>query len=390
MADDLATAVTQTPVERARGIADLISAEAPAGERLGRLTDAAAEALFDAGLFSMFLPAADGGLDATRAQFFEAVEAVARADGSAGWCLSVCATIADFAWRGASAEARAEIFAAGPVALWTSLLPRATSTPAEGGFRAAGAFSMGSGSAHASWVLIPARIPSRDGMEWFRAHILPTGDVAIRPESWDVMGLRATTSIEYVLDDVFVPAHRTFEYPYVERRASEPVSFAHGVRLNQMGLAAFACGVARRALDELLASAPATRRTVGEGSVADDPVVQFGIGDLEGRLLAARTRLVSLIAEQDRACAAGGMVGLELANETGQAAQILARAGRELVIFAFDSAGANVIFMSHPIQRCLRDIFTGMKHASFTPALLTNAGKARLDKPRPAPRLPSR
>jgi hypothetical protein len=30
-----------------------------------------------------------------------------------------------------------------------------------------------------------------------------------------VMGLRATASIDYVISDRFVPAHRTFEYPFL-------------------------------------------------------------------------------------------------------------------------------------------------------------------------------
>ena len=33
---------------------------------------------------------------------------------------------------------------------------------------------------------------------------------------------------------------------------------------------------------------------------------------------------------------------------------------------------------SDPIQRCLRDIFAGLKHATFTPSILARIGKARL------------
>ena len=61
-----------------------------------------------------------------------------------------------------------------------------------------------------------------------------------------------------------------------------------------------------------------------------------------------------------------------------QAAQILTRAARDMTIFAFDNAGTSVVFSDHPLQRCLRDIFAGLKHASFTPAILTRVGKARL------------
>ncbi|HLK25687.1 MAG TPA: acyl-CoA dehydrogenase family protein [Caulobacteraceae bacterium] len=367
---------TTSALERARGLYELISAEALEGERLGRLTDRVGQAMLGAGLFAMLLPRALGGEACSRAAFFETVEEVARADGSAGWCLSVCSAIADFTCRGATPEAVDEVFGGGPVAMWTSLLPRASSKPVDGGFRVSGAFSMGSGSAHARWVLVAAPLADRSGAQWFRAHILPKTDVTIQPDSWDVMGLRATTSIEYTIDDRFTPAHRTFEYPFTPEPTSSVISAAYGVQLNQIGLAAFAAGVARRAVDELLAAAPKTKRTVGEGTLADDNVVQFGVGELEGRLKAARAYLLSLVAEHDR----HGHADAALALETSQAAQILTRAAREMVIFAFDYAGTKVIFAANPIQRCLRDIFTGLKHASFTPALLTNAGAARLGR----------
>jgi hypothetical protein len=33
---------------------------------------------------------------------------------------------------------------------------------------------------------------------------------------------------------------------------------------------------------------------------------------------------------------------------------------------------------TNPLQRCLRDIFTGMKHGVLTPAILGRIGKVRL------------
>jgi hypothetical protein len=49
-----------------------------------------------------------------------------------------------------------------------------------------------------------------------------------------------------------------------------------------------------------------------------------------------------------------------------------------MTVFAFDFAGTNVGMRSDPRQRCLRDIFAGLKHASFTPGIHTRIGKARL------------
>jgi hypothetical protein len=59
------TVAHNRPLGRAKAISGLISEEALASERLGRLTDKVAAALLDANLFSIRLPQAGGS--ATRA-----------------------------------------------------------------------------------------------------------------------------------------------------------------------------------------------------------------------------------------------------------------------------------------------------------------------------------
>ena len=49
--------------------------------------------------------------------------------------------------------------------------------------------------------------------------------------------------------------------------------------------------------------------------------------------------------------------------------------------------GTNVVIKSEPLQRCLRDIFAGLKHAIFSPAFHAGIGKARLGLAVPVVRL---
>src|SRR6516162_4577998 len=123
--------------------------------------------------------------------------------------------------------------------------------------------------------------------------------------SWDVMGLRVTASIDYTIADKFVPEHRTFEYPFVAGEDPWSASAQGLIQRGQPGLAAFASGIGFRALAELIAAAPKTKRLLAEGTLADDNAVQFGIGEFEGRLRAARGYYLDLIAGQDEAIAKG-------------------------------------------------------------------------------------
>jgi len=367
-------------LEQATALHDLISEQAGEGERLGRLTDPVAAALLETGLLSVLLPERVGGLGASRRDFFEAVEAIARADGSAGWCASVCNTVNHAAFVGLPPEGREEVFGQGPASLWTSLIPRAVATAEDGGFRVSCPGSFGSGSSVSSWVLVAANVGDA-GSGRYRAFVLPKAEVAIKDGSWDVMGLRATASIDYTIADRFVPSRRSWEYDWASRDASGPVSAADAIRLNAVGLSAFASGIGQAALGDLVASATKTKRTVGEGLLAEDGVVQFGIGELDGRARAARTHLLALVAAIDERAARGRTTSPEDAIELVQACQTLAQAARDVVIFAFDHASTSVIHARQPLQRRLRDIFTGLKHAAFTPAFLSLVGKRQLGLP---------
>jgi hypothetical protein len=87
---------------------------------------------------------------------------------------------------------------------------------------------------------------------------------------------------------------------------------------------------------------------------------------------------LDLVAEQDEAIAKGRELDPDRSFDMMQALQTLARAARDMTVFAFDNAGTTVVYATNPLQRCLRDIFTGMKHGVLTPAILGRIGKVRL------------
>jgi indole-3-acetate monooxygenase len=364
-------------LERATSLYDLISEQAATGEQLGHLTESVTTSLLNAKLLSILIPRRDGGLGGSRLDFFGAVEAIARADGSAGWCTSVCNAVNYAAFMGLPQEGRAEVFGHGPVSCWTALAPNAIATAEVNGFRVSCPGSFGSGSPLSQWVLIAGNTGAA-GEGRYRAFLVPKTDVEIKPDSWDVMGLRATASIDYAITDRFVPARRSWEYDWISADGHGPLSATDVIRLNAIGLTAFASGIGQRAQSELITSAKKTRRTVAVGVQADDSVVHYGIGELDGRMRAARSHLAGLVSAWDERATMGRATSVEEGLEMFQACQILARACRDMAVFAFDYAGTSVIYARQPLQRCLRDIFTGLKHAAFTPAHLSMSGKTQL------------
>jgi hypothetical protein len=78
---------------------------------------------------------------------------------------------------------------------------------------------------------------------------------------------------------------------------------------------------------------------------------------------------------QDRHIAAHGAPSSAVSLDLQQAALTLTRAARDMTVFAFDFAGTNAVMRSDPLQRCLRDIFAGLKHVAFTPGIHTRIGR---------------
>lgn len=150
------------------------------------------------------------------------METIARADGSAGWCTSVCNAVNHNAFVGLPPEGRDEVFGHGPVSCWASLLPNAVATAEADGFRVTCPGSFGSGSSFSRWVLIAANTGAA-GEGRYRAFLVPKAEVEIREGSWDVMGLLATASIDYAVTDRFVPARRSWEYDWTTAGGSGPL-----------------------------------------------------------------------------------------------------------------------------------------------------------------------
>src|SRR3954468_2224096 len=79
-------------VQAAAALADRAAELAAAAERERRLPRPFIDELARAGLFRLCVPATVGGLEAPPAELVQAVEVLARGDGSAGWCVAIGAT----------------------------------------------------------------------------------------------------------------------------------------------------------------------------------------------------------------------------------------------------------------------------------------------------------
>ena len=207
---------THDVVAGAKALAPLIKEYQEEMETLRRLSDPVVQGLANAGIFRAYYPRSIGGLEVSPLTFMEAIEEISRADGSTGWCAMITGDTGILGGR-LKKDVALKLFGHPPdVRIAGSLIPLGEARITDGGFRISGYFTFASGIDYANWLGCHCKVFDDNGPK-----IAPQGDpetvVAFVPvdqadvrDTWSVAGMCATGSHDFVVDDVFVPAERSF------------------------------------------------------------------------------------------------------------------------------------------------------------------------------------
>jgi indole-3-acetate monooxygenase len=366
-------------VARVRPVAE---AHAEDSDRRRTLAPEVVEALRGSGLLAMTVPRALGGAECDPLGQIEVFEAMARADGAAGWSLMISAMIAALAGAYLPDAGAARVFAGGHPTCAGLLQPSGLARRAPGGYLLSGRWAFGSGVRHADWIFTGAAVEPAAGAapagppELINVAV-PASRVRIE-DTWDTAGLRGSGSDHYGMEDVFVPEEQTCAFPSAAPRRGGPL-----FRLPFMALLApahigFALGVARRALDEIAERAPGRRKIWTGATLGAHAGFHADLGRAEARLGAARAYAFAVMgAAWDRVLAGepldaaqGVAVRLAITYVTDVAA--------DATTFAFHAAGASALHASSPLQRCFRDAHAASLHVAAADDAYEVAGRARL------------
>lgn len=165
----------------------------------------------EAGFFRILQPKRWGGYEMNPNVFYDVQKTLAEGCMSTGWMYGVVGChpyeLALF-----HNEAQEEVWGEDTATLASSSYqPVGKVTRVEGGFRLSGRWGFSTGSIHCQWVILGAMVPPAEegGPPDMRAFLLPRSDYTIDREAWRVFGLQGTGSHDVIVDDVFVPEHRT-------------------------------------------------------------------------------------------------------------------------------------------------------------------------------------
>jgi len=198
-------------VERAREMIPTLRARQEEAEKLRRLPDSTSREFIDAGFYRILQPRRFGGYEFDLPTFSRVAINLARGCPSSGWAYTLTAGHQHLIAAYFSEEAQADIAGEHGDFRVPGRFRPGTAVEVEGGYRVTGTFDYVSGCDSATHLTFSFALGDDLAAGELASDIITLidrDDVEII-DNWDVLGLCGTGSKRCVIEDLFVPAHRT-------------------------------------------------------------------------------------------------------------------------------------------------------------------------------------
>lgn len=356
-------------VDLAREVAPRLRTFAAENEAAGQLTPPSLDLLRECGFFGLLAARPLGGAEAKPDEALEVYETLCEADAAAGWVVMAC-NVATGSASGYLPDAGAEkAFGAGLPIIAGNGGPFGRADVDGKGYRVSGRWSYGSGVLHSTWIHTGARvfengkprINPATGQPEVRTFILPTQQAKLLG-NWDVLGLRATGSVDYELDNVAVPQEFTHS-PDANIAQRGGNLFRLGVvGMSPLGHTGAALGIARRALSELAELADSSGGRPSRLAIqGGDSQFQESFGLAEAQLRSARAFCYETWRDVAKTLDDGQPVQTRQYTLMRLALIHVTNVAADICSFAYKTAGG-VSLRSTALQRCFRDMFSASQH----------------------------
>ena len=365
-----------TAIDRVR---PTLEADAEANDTTETLEWSSVEGLYREGLLSLKVPRELGGPEVDPLLYLELIDELSYINTSAGWCAFINSTSTALCGAFIPDAGVERIFPGDRMPIASgALIPRGLATPVEGGWRVSGRWPFASGSAHSSWLLAGFRIVRDDkpGPE----HMImacPVEDVQFL-DNWQVMGLQGTGSRDFVLTDYFVPEDLAFDLLSADPRKGGPMFWLGRPGFVTTDHAAFALGVARRALDEISLQAGSYQRGYLASPIAQRGALQHDLGRCDQQLRAAHALCREALADAWQFCLRNERPDLESQLRLRASCVYATDIACQVTTAAFRYGGGNAIYNDRVLQRCMRDINAAAQHFMVNTSAYDNLGQFRL------------
>jgi alkylation response protein AidB-like acyl-CoA dehydrogenase len=361
--------VTNDLPARAKAVGELAAEHADYGDKNGRLAQEVVDAFHREGLYAMWVPRSLGGAELDPISSLQVIEQVAYGDPSAGWVLMASALAIGTGAAYLEDDAVKALFSGPTVPVIAGQGTRpGIAKPVPGGYRLTGSWSFASGIKHGTHIHTLGLI---EGTNEARIFVLPV-EQATLIDNWDVMGLRATGSIDYRIDDVFVPEGYTHVAVTESPKRGGALYTGGIVAFATICHSALACGIGRRLLDECAANVRGRGGRAGTQATSETFLEEYARA--EGTYRAGRALVYESWGDAWRTMERGDALSQRQHSLIRLAMAHVTWASHDAAMFVYKSAGTSGL-RAGTIQRLFRDMHAATQHLLVSPVVFRAIGK---------------
>lgn len=301
-------------------------------------------------LWNIWVPKAFGGLEMSLSEGLKRLQSLARIDGSLGWTVTLCSG-ANFFIGNLRPEVAREIFAQ-PAVLGGSGGMFGTAEKEGDSYRLNGIWHYATGAPYLTHFTLNAKIVE-NGVELknegdtpkFLSFIIPASEVAVI-EDWNTMGLKATATHSFEVNDLLVDE----KYSFVYNQFFQPQSIfkIHFSVFADLTLWVNYLGMAEHLLEEASIS-----------KNADINRLKFVIDS-------ANDSISTFTKQVEEKTDLGEEFSESFIQEVHQAASNSVRDLSQAIISLYPYLGIKASREDHVINQVFRDYFTATQHHIFT------------------------
>jgi 3-hydroxy-9,10-secoandrosta-1,3,5(10)-triene-9,17-dione monooxygenase len=364
-------------VARARALVPVLRERSQEQWGVNRLMDKTAALMHEAGIFRMLQPKRFGGGETSPIEWLETISTLAEGDPSVAWTTGVLG-IHSFHLAHFSEQAQQDVWGANEHALLSSPYAPNPVKKVDGGFLVSGVWKFATGVHHCAYAVIGGSVydrelqPGDDRMRTgdFRAFLVARDQFTIG-ENWDVSGMRGTGSHDIIVDNVFVPEHRTLPFRHVTMGTTPGRLVNPGILyqlpfwqvLGRITTSPVPLGALKSMADQFCERARSRVNLRGQRT-AEDPVATLAVANAYSAIDEIKGNCYRNLGRLMKAVANGGTLPLAermmFRYQTSSATYRVA----ELALALFKACGASGIYSDQPYGRLLNDIVAVTGHAS--------------------------
>lgn len=321
--------------------------------------------------FKLLIPKMYGGLELPLPKVIELFEAIAWADGNTGWCVNLGAGANMFAGY-IQPDMAETIFSADNVCCAGSGAISGTAIETNGGYLLSGKWKYASGANHATHFTANGWLLDNNGnsiteneVPQFLSFIIPA-DMVTNHRNWQAIGLRATSSNDFEVNNVFVPYSCTFNLTQPSKSINGPLYQFPFSLMAVTNMCCMTTGLAQHFIDAFISFADEKTPLHSSNKLSQNSKVSTILKNAQQQLNLVRQNMYDSLSKRWQQYESGLSATASEIEQTSTAFKTAAHKALGIIDELYPYCGMSILDEQNELNKIWRDAHVASLHYLLT------------------------